>query len=692
MGPFIRQSKQLDNLSPRDIMKARRPELFSDSERREEFVLTRAQLEYHLETLTNRKEETVFENFCRYLLKKELCPNLLPQTGPTGGGDSKVDSETYPVSEPIAALWYVGDPERSSMERWAFAFSAKKDWASKVKSDVKNVASADRGYTLIYFVTNQYVPDKKRASTEKNLQDQYGIEVRILDRTWILDAVCQNERWNIVFDTLNVGERHCKRSFGPLDTERQRDLERFEAELADETRLIRGPLYVEDCLQVALLARGLEKPCAELDGLFARAERECRKYGSQTQLFHIQYKRAWTAYFWFNDYAELSRLYDEAEPLVIDSESVWVLDNLVNLCQVGFTHARTLEHGEPEQCDIWTRRIKKLRKCLLDRYKSSDKSTAALWSRTQILFLEFLTSAPTKASTLSNLFNGLRGILQHAKSHLEYPIEPIELIVQEIGEHVSDNLEYDRLFEVITSIQSKRLGEAKQGRLRLKRGYQLLEADKRYECIDQMAKAQNLLAKEEHHDDFIAALMGTAMAYRSAELLWAARANMVVAADRALYRYVKNGQVPPPSLVSVLIELIWIELRLGRVMCALNWIELFYVLGPETQPSEHDLEKRLVIDALLSVLILRTTFDDLPHLNKAPVILENLGFSGARAALLFCLGYEEQFRDEFVPEKEDLYTFAQKCIKQPAATGIPCVANWNTSYSQKLIGSVNSFV
>ncbi len=29
----------------------------------------------------------------------EICPDLLPQPGPTGDGDSKVNSETYPVAE-----------------------------------------------------------------------------------------------------------------------------------------------------------------------------------------------------------------------------------------------------------------------------------------------------------------------------------------------------------------------------------------------------------------------------------------------------------------------------------------------------------------------------------------------------------------------------------------------------------------
>jgi hypothetical protein len=43
---------------PSDFMRARRPEKFSDSHTVVESRLTRELLEYHLETLTSRKQET----------------------------------------------------------------------------------------------------------------------------------------------------------------------------------------------------------------------------------------------------------------------------------------------------------------------------------------------------------------------------------------------------------------------------------------------------------------------------------------------------------------------------------------------------------------------------------------------------------------------------------------------------------
>src|SRR6185437_16463407 len=90
-----------DSLTPSQFMRARRPELFSDSRVHAETLLNKEVFDYQLGILTSRKHEIDFEHFCRRLAEQELCPNLTAQTGPTGGGDSKVDSETYPVSERI---------------------------------------------------------------------------------------------------------------------------------------------------------------------------------------------------------------------------------------------------------------------------------------------------------------------------------------------------------------------------------------------------------------------------------------------------------------------------------------------------------------------------------------------------------------------------------------------------------------
>ena len=126
---------------PSQLMRSWHPDLFPDTEVVRPTTLPKDFLEYHLETLTSRTQEQMFEEFCRRLLEREVCPNLKPQTGPTGGGDSKMDASTYPVAPALAARYYWGSPSPPTDDLWAFAFSCKKKWKDKVKDDANKLAA-----------------------------------------------------------------------------------------------------------------------------------------------------------------------------------------------------------------------------------------------------------------------------------------------------------------------------------------------------------------------------------------------------------------------------------------------------------------------------------------------------------------------------------------------------------------------
>ena len=276
-----------DKLNPKDFMRERRPELFSDSQVDTVPQISRAVLENHLNTLTSRKQEIEFEHFCRKLTEKEICPNLRVQTGPTGGGDSKVDSETYPVGEAIAERWYIGCPSAGE-ERWAFAFSAKEDWKTKVKSDVKSILTTNRDYKRIYFITNQFAKDKDRADLEDGLSSEAGIPVHILDRSWIVDKVLVrgNQHLDSLLAALGIDDVQSEKKSlpGPRDTVRLEELEELDRQIEDSSRYL-GTRYqlVEDCLRSALLARGLERSRSEVEDRFARADRLARGLNHKQQ-------------------------------------------------------------------------------------------------------------------------------------------------------------------------------------------------------------------------------------------------------------------------------------------------------------------------------------------------------------------------------------------------------------------------
>ena len=222
----------MTNFSPKDFLKARSPERFSDSVWEDTPELDRPLLEYHVETLTSKGQESNFERFARRLAQREICPNLLPQTGPTGGGDSRVDSETYPVADDLALAWYVGAATDAGSDRWAFAFSAKKDWRPKVRSDIAKIGDTGRGYVKAFFISSQYVPDRVRAQVEDELREKHGLDVRILDRSWILDRVFDGMHQKLAIEELGLPQSMEPRvRKGPLDVERERELGLIEARI-----------------------------------------------------------------------------------------------------------------------------------------------------------------------------------------------------------------------------------------------------------------------------------------------------------------------------------------------------------------------------------------------------------------------------------------------------------------------------
>ena len=156
-------------MTPSEFYKQRRPELFSDSKIITQTTLPREVLAYELSKISTNQKQDEFETLCRRLAEKYISPNLIPQVGPTGGGDGKTDSETYPVSETISNRWFTPENGWDKDENWAFAISAKEEWKGKAKGDVKKIVETNRGYTRVYFMSNQLISSKKK----KDAQDEF---------------------------------------------------------------------------------------------------------------------------------------------------------------------------------------------------------------------------------------------------------------------------------------------------------------------------------------------------------------------------------------------------------------------------------------------------------------------------------------------------------------------------------------
>ena len=484
---------------PSRYMRERRPHLFSDSTTAQETLVTREVLSYHLETLTNQKDESRFEKFAHRMAEKFIAPNLRPQTGPTGGGDGKTDAETYPVTSEIALRWFAS-PTAKPGERIAFAFSAKKDWRSKVKSDVKSIADTKRDYDHIFFVTNQFVPARASASVQDDLKKQHELPITILDRNWLLDRVFGHDSLDIAVDELGVGqgtEREISK-LGPKDTARAEELQALEKKIQDGSQYRDRPhALAEDALRAALLARGLEKSDFEVTGRFERAISIAKDRKLLKHELAATYNWAWTSFFWLEDHAKTSHLYDDLERLALASQDFEDLERLNNILLLLRSHARagTLS---PQDAKL-DERTARLTASLESRSKETGRPNNALHAKA-ILLLSRLSErvAKDQKDPLVDIWKEFLCVVREADGLGTFPFESIADTLTELGEHVPESPEFDELYERITDALAARRGEGEAATKNVERAYQKLEKQLPYEAIRWFGRALHLLVKEEY--------------------------------------------------------------------------------------------------------------------------------------------------------------------------------------------------
>ena len=675
---------------PRELMQARHPDLFSDTLVGDAPKFSKGAFEYHLETLTNRKQEYEFEHFCRKLAEKEICPNLRTQTGPTGGGDSKVDTETYPVAEEIAERWYIGSPSAGA-ERWGFAFSAKKAWKPKLKSDVDKILATERDYKRIYFFTNQFVSDRERSIQEDTLSKQISIPVHIIDRAWIVEKVYENGRLDLAIAALGIEDAKSEKISrpGPRDTARLTELEELDEQVTDPSRY-QGARYqlVEDCLRSAILARGLERPRSEVESRFARAGRLAQDVDYRPQRLRIAYNRAWTAYWWHEDYAEFNRCYEEVERFAQGSIEAGELGRLVTLWQA---ISSSVPAGRLSDKDA---KVESRRQTLVAMLEPVAANTArpnnALEARTYLALMKMTRAHQTgQFEQLESVWQEIGQIAEQSTSMGTYPFESLLYPVTELGKYI-DNPAFDTLYEKITDTIRQRRSDGEAGNAYTERGIQKLFQKKPYEAIRWFGRAEELLIKEEYREELARALVGSSYAYERAGLLWAARNKALAAVERTTMTVLSGqGEILPPALIAVE-RLVWTELQLGRIPHILGAMSLADFIASHLKLSEEEqkayADDRSIQEGILCIHLSRVPFGSLPSMTRLPDVLERLGFEPARMAVLFILGQEQAIRDDgYIPPGESpsfVQTFFERLQEQPANKDIspqPILVDGETS-------------
>lgn len=667
---------------PSEYMRQARPEYYSDSESVAEYDLSSALLDQQLDTITARNQTHDFEVFCRKLCERVICPNLKPATGPEGGGDSKADTETIAVAEEIAELTYIGDANAAS-ERWAFAFSAKKTWKQKARSDIGGLAATGRGYAKVFFVTSQYARARDRAALEDELSKAHGFRVEILDRSWILAKIIEGGNPDLAFDYLGVGREVAARRLGPVDYGRDQ-------RLTDLEKSIQDPQAYEgmesqramDALVAAKLSRGLERPRFETDGRFDRATRLADAHGLFRQKLEARYERLWTAFYWFDDIALLNAEYDAFETMAFQSDAAKNLEFVCNLLQNLFT---VVMHGHLTAGDVdldaRARRLSERLEALAD---DPERLNNALEARASLLIVQVNQAMLSKdKERLSRLWPEFSDVLRKAEGLTEFSADRVVRLIEVFGTIAGNDPAYRQLVDDLAAFVSHRTGEAQGGLILLKRAQQL-EIEDAFEIIRLLGKATRQLAKKEYASELVEATYLLSVAYRSCGMPWAARVNAMFAITTLFVEAEEDGE-PSASIIPALLLLAWIDIELRHLPELLDTIRLLNgcrQILPLDDESKARLSRRLdYLDVVLATQMLNMKDAELGMLTRLPDVLRGLDLIQSQAALTFGLGHadalltpEEQAEGGALHEMLELFT---SLAAQPSGhpDGRPLVVN-----------------
>lgn len=649
----VATARKEDPPRPRDFLRRRRPEYFSDTPSAGRPRLDRTILEYHLSTLTSRNQELDFEKFALALCSRTVAPNLVPHTGPTGGGDSKVDTETFPVATELSLSWFVTEAEAASRERWAFAFSAKADWKPKVKSDVSKIAETGRGYPRAFFVSSQSIPDRDRASIEDDLRTTHGLELRIFDRNWILDRVFEGHYEELVVSLLGLKvELAAPPRPGPLDASRQHRLAEIEDDIkgAVEGRAV-GPRVVDLAIEAAVIARELEHSRDEVDGRLGRAERLARRHGLPEQEAHVAYERVWTAYWWHEDGPAFASALEQHETLVGAAPGITALRRLVTLFYLAAAGIAGTWAADKE----WLAARRVIVDATIEQIAAKDAAPSASLSAKFTGALLRMFDDPEQTD---EAFQQMTLLVDQAEGLMGFDLGELAEELAELGSMLPPSTAFEALHDRLVREVQRRTGDMTAGELYTDRAVRLYLAGRYPDAIATAGRALPLLVGLESRQTMLRALDVIGDSYLQMGLPWAARgawlfASALTGPDSS------TTAASLPRLVHVLDRLRSVELSIGRLPQTLSVHRIYTAAAGAAAIDSPDLRDSIAsadvrFEAALAYALMRLPPAALVAVSRLPDLLARQGLDVARSALLIALGREDEVSETLGSVEETL--------------------------------------
>lgn len=632
-------------MEPRDLLKKLHPNQFSDSKIVDKVECPREILDFHLSRLSEQNKHFDFEEFIRKLLEREVCPDLIEETGPSGGGDGKVDTENYPVAKDIQEFWWYGLNGKN--DRWAFAISLRKSWKSKCDGDIKKIIDTKRGYTKIFFITNQSIKNDKRLEYQDNKSRETGLDITILDKTWILNKALHEKNLDLL-KLINITQPIKEKEIGPNDLKKQRRVEEIEKKLQDYSSKKKINQEVIDLsIESAIISRDLEEDEVVVVGKFERALRFAKTKKNIVAQRKILYDLAWYYHWWLNDDINFEKYYEEYQSEVIKDKSIEEILNLANLW--------TLEYTRKNRDKDTVKNKTKTLLYLLSEKEESQSRVTQLEAKTRICIIKI-----TLEESIDRQFDDLINIVEEATKFKEYDFIVLAKMIEILLPVYNGNKKYDQLYELITDKLTNRKGEIQRAEMYLKKSKLLSSSGKHYDAISILGKCLTLLYKEETNGKLVEAYINIGANFESVGLLYVAKNYYIAAITLFIDLYFKEGDLDLFS-IKIINRIIDLEIQFGNIEHAIQWINIknifFSILVDKNEEFNQETEEEFLLqrDALLSSQILRTKFEDFKILDKIIYECSNNGLIISEVMAKYALGeYDNRLLEECNGDKNQV--------------------------------------
>ena len=628
--------------SPRKFMEQIRKDRYSDSFFVQEYEISKDELQYHFSMLSTKNKEKDFENFATAICKKLICPNIVPATGPYGGGDGKVDAYTYPVSKDIALYWGDAEVRDAGKENWAFAFSIKSDWKEKCEHDVNSILSTKRNFKKIFFVSNQLISSKKRADILDKYKDK--VEVRVLDLEWLLSSVIDNRCLNLVEELLHINcRKNVTNTLGPNDYKRDLRLKELEKSLEDNKN--NKELYQKNAinsLEIANLYCQLDRPFDEAKNKFDIAINLARNVGSKPLLKNVYYDLAWKMLYWYENYDEFFLALGEFKKEINNTHVIWDIERYSNLI-VSILPAKYL----PKYKEKTEKEIDEFLALLENINYEVETELFRVEVKTLYIQSKFILGN----EEIENVVKTLNELFERGKHLVGYDSVTLLRCLEVFLNYIKEPLFFD-FYKKVSEYSCNYLAGVDKAKNYMRLAHAYIKQDNAFDAIGVYGKAAMLFIGEDSTMELAECFCQIALLYERVGLYWASRSAILNGLYYISKEVLATGEYDP-IFGHALLKLSKLELHFGRVIPFINSMTMAKWTIDKIVSSgySHDIfEKELIYnECILLRLLFNTEFKDYDKINDYYSWFEYLELNQVTSLMEFL------FNDDKVRLQEKFY-------------------------------------